>query len=119
MPDKIINLIIRCWTLFNWHCLGKKGNPCKVCGFYKASHYNRNLEFDRSASPCNKFSLTFAGGNPLKARMKLKICNGEIVYYLYQQDGSMQKMNCKDTPDNRLYVSWFKAHDRYTPRKTQ
>ena len=43
---------------------------------------------------------------------KLTIKDGRIHYRLYQQDGSMQKMDCKDTISNRLTVAWFQIHDR-------
>lgn len=56
-----------------------------------------------------------SGGNDLKVKARLGIREGEIHYGIYQQDGSMQPMSCKDTPSNRLYVSWIQAHDRYTP----
>ena len=45
---------------------------------------------------------------------KLDIRGGRIHYRLYQQDGAMQKMDCADNYDNRLYVSWIQIHDRYT-----
>lgn len=46
---------------------------------------------------------------------RLDIRDGAIHYWLYQQDGSKQPMNCADTPDNRRFVEWTKIHDRYTP----
>lgn len=51
--------------------------------------------------------------NPLLSRMSLDIDAGTIRYRLYRQDGSFQPMRCPDSPMNRIYVSWFKAHDRY------
>jgi hypothetical protein len=48
---------------------------------------------------------------------KLTIRDGRIHYRLYRQDGTMQEMDCADTHDNRLYVSWFQIHDRYTKAK--
>lgn len=42
---------------------------------------------------------------------------GKIFYRLYQQDGTLQEMNCTDTYQNRLYVSWVQIHDRYTVTK--
>lgn len=45
---------------------------------------------------------------------KLRIADGRIHFSLYQQDGSLQAMSCADTYQNRLYVSWFQMHDRYT-----
>ncbi len=53
--------------------------------------------------------------NELVAKAKLDIRDGRIHYRLYQQDGTMQPMDCPDTPSNRLCVSWIQAHDRYTP----
>lgn len=45
---------------------------------------------------------------------KLRIIDGAIHYRLYRQDGTMQDMKCKDTLDNRLFVSWVQKTDRYT-----
>lgn len=45
---------------------------------------------------------------------KLRISDGRIHFGLYRQDGSMQEMAVADTHQNRLYVSWFQIHDRYT-----
>ncbi|MFO0958248.1 MAG: hypothetical protein U0800_12615 [Isosphaeraceae bacterium] len=45
--------------------------------------------------------------NELLAKAKLDIRDGRIHYGLYQQDGSMQPMDCPDTHDNRLLVSWI------------
>jgi hypothetical protein len=42
---------------------------------------------------------------------KLKISAGRIWYFLYQQDGSRQAMDCADTQSNRLFVSWAQIHD--------
>ena len=53
--------------------------------------------------------------NELLTKAKLDILDGRIHYRIYQQDGSMQPMDCPDTLDNRLLVSWIQAHDRYTP----
>lgn len=53
-------------------------------------------------------------GNPLIDRARINTADGVINYRLYQQDGSMQPMTCKDTLSNRLIVSWIQAHDRYT-----
>ncbi len=47
---------------------------------------------------------------------KLHIEGGRIHYRVYQQDGSMQDMDCADTHDNRLNVSWIQIHDRYGER---
>lgn len=93
--------------------VGYRGKPCKVCGFHKAAHLDHSLEFDMEVYPCSRYTLRLTSGNPLKARAKLKIRRGRVLYKIYQQDGTMQEMTCKDTPDNRLYVSWIKAHDRY------
>lgn len=46
---------------------------------------------------------------------KLKIANGRIYFGLYQQDGSVCRMEIEDTYQNRLYVSWMQIHDRYPP----
>lgn len=46
---------------------------------------------------------------------KLDIRNGAIHYKIYQQDGSMQPMTCRDTTSNRVFISWLQSHDRYTP----
>ena len=51
---------------------------------------------------------------------KLRIADGRIRYRLYRQDGTMQDMNCADTRENRMTVSWFQIHDRYaapTPKE--
>jgi hypothetical protein len=45
---------------------------------------------------------------------RLRIVDGMIHYRLYQQDGTMQDMICKDTQSNRLFVSWVQKFDRYT-----
>lgn len=50
--------------------------------------------------------------NPLDEKAKLKIIGDKIHYRLYQQDGTMQDMDCADTRTNRLCVSWMQAHDR-------
>ena len=43
-----------------------------------------------------------------------------VLYYkLYQQDGTFQKMICKDTSDNRKFTEWVRIHDRYTPKKDE
>lgn len=52
--------------------------------------------------------------NELVTKARLDLHDGRIHYRLYQQDGTMQAMDCADTPSNRLCVSWFQAHDRYT-----
>jgi hypothetical protein len=49
--------------------------------------------------------------NPLLNPSKLRIENGRINYFLYQQDGTKQPMSCLDTRDNRLLVSWMQIHD--------
>lgn len=49
---------------------------------------------------------------------KVKAHDGVIDFILLQQDGTKQSMTCKDTPANRMYVSYIQIHDRYTPRKT-
>lgn len=43
---------------------------------------------------------------------RLDIREGVIHYRLYQQDGSLQPMTCKDTFENRLFVSWVQKFDR-------
>ena len=42
---------------------------------------------------------------------KLKIEDGAIRFFLYQQDGSKQWMMCRDTLSNRLLISWVQIHD--------
>ena len=42
---------------------------------------------------------------------KLRLRDGLIHYFLYQQDGSKQPMTCRDTPSNRLAVAWMQIHD--------
>lgn len=49
---------------------------------------------------------------PLSNFSKLTIIDGIIYYKIYQQDGSMQDMNCADTLDNRYFVSWVQIHDQ-------
>lgn len=44
---------------------------------------------------------------------KLKIIDGRIHFFLYQQDGTKQPMDIEDTHRNRMAVSWFQIHDRY------
>jgi len=53
--------------------------------------------------------------NELVSKARLDTRGDWLHYRLYQQDGSMQAMDCPDTPSNRQCVSWFQAHDRYTP----
>ena len=53
--------------------------------------------------------------NELVSKARLDTRGDRLHYRLYQQDGSMQAMDCPDTPSNRQCVSWFQAHDRYTP----
>lgn len=48
---------------------------------------------------------------------KLDIRNGVIHYALYQQDGSLQPMQTRDTYENRRFVEWVQIHDRYTPEE--
>lgn len=45
---------------------------------------------------------------------KLDIRDGRIHYFLYQQDGSKQSMDCADTLDARMFVSWAQVHDAPT-----
>lgn len=52
--------------------------------------------------------------NDLVEKAKLQIDGDCIHYRLYQQDGSMQPMTCKNTLENRRLVSWMQHHDRYT-----
>jgi hypothetical protein len=51
----------------------------------------------------------------LLSRARLDIRDGVIHYGLYQQDGTMQAMTCRDTTSNRMFVSWVKQHDRLAP----
>lgn len=57
--------------------------------------------------------------NELLTKARLDIRDGVIHYRLYQQDGSMEAMTCRDTASNRLFVSWVQAHDRYTVAESQ
>lgn len=50
-------------------------------------------------------------GNPLIDLSKLRIQDGRIHYFLYQQDGSKQPMSCRDTQANRMAVAWMQIHD--------
>ena len=50
-------------------------------------------------------------GKPLVDLEKLRIADGRIHYFLYQQDGSKQPMSCPDTRENRMYVAWMQIHD--------
>lgn len=44
---------------------------------------------------------------------KLRI-EGDVIHYrLYQQDGTMQPMTCKNTLSNRMFVDWVQIHDSY------
>jgi hypothetical protein len=45
---------------------------------------------------------------------KIKGRDGRIWYRIYQQDGSLQDMECRDTYDNRVIVSLIQIHDRWT-----
>lgn len=49
--------------------------------------------------------------NPLVDLAKLRIKDGRIHYFLYQQDGAKQPMSCTDTHANRLNVAWMQIHD--------
>lgn len=48
---------------------------------------------------------------------RLRVRDGRIHYFLYQQDGSKQPMSCPDTPSNRHLISWFQIHDSPTTGK--
>jgi hypothetical protein len=48
--------------------------------------------------------------NPFDAS-KVRLDNGQIEYFLYRQDRSKQLMSCRDTPSNRIFVSWMQIHD--------
>lgn len=48
---------------------------------------------------------------PLIDLSKLRLVDGMIHYFLYQQDGSKQPMTCRDTQSNRLFVAWAQIHD--------
>ena len=50
--------------------------------------------------------------NQLLDRADLDVEGDRIRFGLYQQDGTMQPMSCADSPHNRRFVSWVKAHDR-------
>lgn len=50
-------------------------------------------------------------GKPLVDLSKLRIKDGRIHYFLYQQDGSKQPMSCSDTRENRMCVAWMQIHD--------
>lgn len=53
-------------------------------------------------------------GQKLNDFSKLRISDGKISYFIYQQDGTKQWMVCRDTPNNRLFVSWLQIHDSPT-----
>lgn len=42
---------------------------------------------------------------------------GKIKYFIYQQDGSKQWMECRDTLSNRLFISWMQIHDAPPARR--
>lgn len=46
------------WALFKWHALNYKGRYCQQCGFYEASHYDHELEFDIESYPCGRFRIS-------------------------------------------------------------
>ncbi len=48
---------------------------------------------------------------------KLRILDGRIRYFLYQQDGTKQWMECRDTLSNRLLISWVQIHDAPPARR--
>ena len=50
---------------------------------------------------------------------KIRIVNGRIHYFLYQQDGTKQAMSAENTLSNRLWVSWAQIHDSPTTGKKQ
>lgn len=58
----------------------------------------------RSFERCNPFDFS-----------KLRIIGDRIHYRIYQQDGSMQAMDCADTRSNRIFVSLLQIHDRWLP----
>jgi hypothetical protein len=68
------------------------------------------------ANVCPTFEdeMTEFESMPLNDFSKLRIEDGRIHYRLYQQDGTMQDMDCADTLSNRLFVSWVQKIDRYT-----
>lgn len=43
---------------------------------------------------------------------KLKIIDGKIHTFIYQQDGSKQEMIYEDTFRNRCFVSFLQIHNR-------
>lgn len=43
---------------------------------------------------------------------KLRVKDGVIHYFIYQQDGSKQPMAAPDTFHNRQVVSWIQIHDQ-------
>jgi hypothetical protein len=58
------------------------------------------------------------GPRRLYALDKLRIHDGRIYYFLYQQDGFKQPMNCLDTISNRLFIDWVQVHDAPPPKLT-
>jgi len=48
---------------------------------------------------------------PLVDLAKLRLSEGMIHYFLYQQDGTRQPMSCRDTAPNRIIVAWMQIHD--------
>ena len=45
---------------------------------------------------------------------KVRAHDGVIDFSLYQQDGSLQPMRCKDSFGNRMFFSWVQKYDSPT-----
>lgn len=54
--------------------------------------------------------MTAAERNPFD-ELKVRLSDGWIEYFLYQQDGTKQPMSCRDTRSNRIFVSWMQIYD--------
>lgn len=50
------------------------------------------------------------------SKLRLDPATQAIDYFLYRQDGTRQPMRCRDTPSNRLVISWIQIHDAPPPR---
>jgi len=40
-----------------------------------------------------------------------------IMAVIYDQEGNLMPFKMSDTPENRLFATWLKLHDRYTINK--
>lgn len=58
--------------------------------------------------------MTIDLGTPLIKPEKLRIRDGRLDHFVYQQDGTKQWMSCANTRQNQLFVAWLQVHDSPT-----